>query len=172
VVTPVQLAHGVAMLAAGGVSHQPQLLYATQEGIGEAPKRVPPKSGGEPFFKDPANWDAVRAGMVAVVNGPTGTARTMGNGFPYVIAGKSGTAERYSRTNETWQHISEVAEERHQVLFEAFTPAQEPRIAAIVALEAGRGGGRDAAPVVRYMFDAWLLSDSPAAIEAAVESTQ
>lgn len=164
VVTPVQLAHGVAMLAAGGISHQPQLLYAVQKGIGDIPERVKLKPGGESFFKDPSNWDAVRAGMVAVVNGPTGTARTMGNGFPYVIAGKSGTAERFSRTNETWQHISQVAEERHQVLFEAFTPAMEPRIAAIVALEAGRGGGRDAAPVVRQMFDAWLLSESPALI--------
>ena len=106
--------------------------------------------------QDPANWDAVREGMIAVVNGPTGTARTMGNGFPYVIAGKSGTAERYSRTNEVWQSISQVAIERHQVLFEAFTPAQDPRIAAIVALEAGRGGGHDAAPVVRKMLDAWL----------------
>ncbi|MEZ5460880.1 penicillin-binding protein 2 [Dokdonella sp.] len=172
VVTPVQLAHGVAMLAAGGISHKPHLLYATQKGIGDAPIRVETKPGGEPFFKDPSNWEAVRAGMIAVVNGPTGTARTMGNSFPYVIAGKSGTAERFSRTNETWQHISQVAEERHQVLFEAFTPALEPRIAAIVALEAGRGGGRDAAPVVRHMFDAWLFSESPAAIEPSVESVR
>lgn len=97
--------------------------------------------------------------MIAVVNGPTGTARTMGIGFPYVIAGKSGTAERYSRTNETWQNISQVAIERHQVLFEAFTPAEAPRIAIIVALEAGRGGGRDAAPVVRKMMDAWLQGE-------------
>ena len=167
----MQLAHGVAMLAAGGISHQPHLLYATQEGIGDAPKRAKPSVGGAPFFKNPANWDAVGAGMIAVVNGPTGTARTMGTNFPYVIAGKSGTAERFSRTNETWQHISQVAEERHQVLFEAFTPAMEPRIAAIVALEAGRGGGRDAAPVVRQMFDAWLLSDSPAMEQPTTEST-
>ncbi len=161
VVTPVQLAHGVAMLAAGGVSRRPHLLYATQKGIGDDPVRIPVEAGGKPYFRNPANWDAVREGMIAVVNGPTGTARTMGNGFPYVIAGKSGTAERFSRTNEVWQHISQVAEERHQVLFEAFTPAEDPRIAVIVALEAGRGGGRDAAPVVRKMMDAWLVGQEP-----------
>ena len=164
VVTPVQLAHGVATLAAGGVARKPHLLYATQKGIGDPPERTAPVSADPPIFKDPSHWDAVREGMIAVVNGPTGTARTMGIGFPFVIAGKTGTAERYSRTNETWQSISQVAIERHQVLFEAFTPAEAPRIAIIVALEAGRSGGKDAAPVVRKMMDAWLAGEAPPAL--------
>ncbi len=171
VVTPLQLAHGVAMLAAGGVSYRPHLLRATQQGIGDAPKLAPPVPPGPAYFRNPANFDSVREGMIAVVNGPTGTARTMGIGFPYVIAGKSGTAERYSRTNEVWQHISQVAIERHQVLFEAFTPADSPRIAVIVALEAGHGGGRDAAPIVRKMMDAWVMDDSPKPVEKA-ETTE
>ena len=166
VVTPMQLAHGVATLAAAGVSRQPHLLLATQDGIGDAPVAMATPAAGPSFFRNPANFDAVREGMIAVVNGPTGTARTMGDGFPFVIAGKSGTAERYSRTNEVWQHISQVAIERHQVLFEAFTPADSPRIAAIVALEAGRGGGRDAAPIVRRMMDAWLLDQAQAQVQA------
>ena len=167
VVTPLQLAHGVATLAAAGVSRQPHLLRATQDGIGDAPVAMATPAAGPSFFRDPANFNAVREGMIAVVNGPTGTARTMGDGFPFVIAGKSGTAERYSRTNEVWQHISQVAIERHQVLFEAFTPADSPRIAAIVALEAGRGGGRDAAPIVRKMLDAWLPDQAQAQAPAA-----
>ncbi|HET9033014.1 MAG TPA: penicillin-binding protein 2 [Dokdonella sp.] len=165
VVTPLQLAHGVAMLAAGGVSHRPHLLLATQQGIGDAPVAAPVEPGGTSYFKDPSNWQAVREGMIAVVNGPTGTARRMGIGFPYVIAGKSGTAERFSRTNEVWQHISQVAVERHQVLFEAFTPAEKPRIAVVVALEAGRGGSTDAAPIVRTMMDAWLHDEPDALTE-------
>ena len=166
VVTPLQLAHGVATLAAAGVSRQPHLLRATQDGIGDAPVAMATPAAGPSFFRNPANFNAVREGMIAVVNGPTGTARTMGDGFPFVIAGKSGTAERFSRTNEVWQHISQVAIERHQVLFEAFTPADSPRIAAIVALEAGRGGGRDAAPIVRKMMDAWLLDQAQAQVQA------
>ena len=159
VITPLQLARAVATLAARGVPRQPHLLYATQDGLGEPPERRPPLPAGPPVFQNPANWEAVREGMVAVVNGPTGTARTMGIGFPYTIAGKTGTAERYSRTTETWEHISQVAIERHQVLFEAFTPAEDARIAVIVALEAGRAGGRDAAPIARAMLDAWLLGE-------------
>lgn len=159
VVTPIQLAHGLATLANAGVGHSPHLLRATQEGIGGDVINQPEVPAQTPIIKHASNWDAVRAGMIAVVNGPTGTARTMGDGFPYVIAGKSGTAERYSRTDETWTHISQVAIERHQVLFEAFTPAESPRIAVMVVLEAGRGGGRDAAPIVRTMMDAWLGSE-------------
>lgn len=163
VVTPLQLARGVATLAARGIPRQPHLLHATQNGIGLAAEVQEPSAPQAPVFRSMENWEAVREGMVAVVNGPTGTARTMGIGFPYTIAGKTGTAERYSRTTETWQHISQVAVERHQVLFEAFTPADDARIAMIVALEAGRAGGRDAAPIARKMLDAWLLGESTVA---------
>ncbi len=49
--------------------------------------------------------------------------------------------------------------ERHQVLFEAFAPADDARIAIIVALEAGRSGAHDAAPIARKILDAWLPGD-------------
>ena len=171
VVTPVQLASAVATISVGGVAHRPRLLHATQQGIGDAPEPVAESQAQPAIFRDPANWNAIREGMIAVVNGSTGTARTMGIGFPYVIAGKSGTAERYSRTTEAWQHISQVAIERHQVLFEAFTPAEAPRISVIVALEAGRGGGRDAAPVARKMLDAWLIGEGqvPSTAQSGVD---
>ncbi len=168
VITPLQLARAVATLAARGVPQQPHLLHATQDGLGSVPEPRAPLPPGEPVFSNLANWQAVLDGMIAVVNGPTGTARTMGIGFPYTIAGKTGTAERYSRTTEAWEHISQVAIERHQVLFEAFTPAEDARIAVIVALEAGRAGGRDAAPIARTMLDAWLLGEpAPPPVVAA-----
>jgi len=49
-----------------------------------------------------------------------------------------------------------VAVERHEVLFEAFTPAEDPRIAVVVALQSGHTGAHDAAPIARKIFDAWL----------------
>jgi penicillin-binding protein 2 len=89
----------------------------------------------------------------------SGTARGIDAGFPYPIAGKTGTAERYSRTGTEWTSISASPIERHQVLFEAFTPADDPRIAVVVVLEAGRSGAHDAAPIVRRILDAWLPGD-------------
>ena len=96
--------------------------------------------------------------MIAVVNGG-GTASGLGKEFPYVIAGKTGTAERFSRSDEGWQNIMDVAVERHEVLFEAFTPADDARVAVIVALEAGHTGAHDAAPIARKMLDVWVKDD-------------
>jgi penicillin-binding protein 2 len=162
VVTPLQLAQALAIVAARGVPHRLHLLRAVQKDMTRAPVPVAPPAQMAPVIHDPAHWEAVEQGMVAVVNGPTGTARGLGEGFPYVIAGKTGTAERYSRRTEEWDNIMQVPIERHQVLFEAFTPAEDARIAIVVVLEAGRTGGRDAAPIVRTMLDAWLASDAAA----------
>lgn len=156
VVTPLQLANATAMLAGRGVLHTPHLLRAVQSGIGHGPEPVPARPPVQVVQK-PGDWQAVEQGMIEVVK--SGTARGLDKDFPYVIAGKTGTAERYSRTDETWTSISTSAIERHQVLFEAFTPADDARIALIVVLEAGRSGSHDAAPIVRKMLDAWLPGD-------------
>ncbi len=157
VVTPIQLANAVAMLAARGVPHTPHLLRGVQSDLNGRVVDVPPPPPQPSVIHNPAHWTPIEQGMIGVVD--SGTARGLNQGFPYVIAGKTGTAERYSRTDETWTNISTSAIERHQVLFEAFTPAETPRIAVIVALEAGRSGSHDAAPIVRKILDAWLPGD-------------
>ena len=157
VVTPLQLAHAVAILAARGEPHVPHLLAAAQEGFDAAPVPVPPAPPRPNVMRNPADWEAIERGMIEVLR--SGTARGIDRDFPYVIAGKTGTAERFSRTDESWTSISTSPIERHQVLFEAFTPAEDARIAVIVALEAGRSGAHDAAPIVRKILDAWLPGD-------------
>lgn len=155
VVTPLQLAHAVATLADRGVPHVPHLL--TGVGVKGKIESVPTPAPLPNVITHAANWLPIQQGMMAVVS--EGTARGIDKDFPYVIAGKTGTAERYSRTSEEWTSISTSAIERHQVLFEAFTPADAPRIAVAVALEAGRSGAHDAAPIVRRILDAWLPGD-------------
>lgn len=160
VVTPLQLANAVATLAARGVPHTPHLLRAVQSGLDAPLDVLPPEPPRASVIERPADWAAVQQGMLEVVR--NGTARGIDAGFPYPIAGKTGTAERYSRTGTEWTSISASPIERHQVLFEAFTPADAPRIAVIVALEAGRSGAHDAAPIARKMLDAWLPGDRQA----------
>jgi penicillin-binding protein 2 len=157
VVTPLQLVQAVSILADEGVPQPLHLLRAVQTGIDSKAQRVEPPPAKASVIKNPADWRAVQKGMIEVVN--TGTAHGLFNAFPYQIAGKTGTAERYSRTTEEWTSISESPIERHQVLFEAFAPADDARIAVIVALEAGRSGAHDAAPIVRKILDAWLPGD-------------
>src|SRR5690606_9836448 len=96
VTTPLQLVQATAMLANDGVRHRPHLLLATQSGF-NAPKVAEVPDPGVRVVNDGANLAAVREGLVAVLHGPTGTARAAAAGVPYLIAGKTGTAQRTSR---------------------------------------------------------------------------
>ncbi|MBB6185163.1 penicillin-binding protein 2 [Oleiagrimonas soli] len=166
VVTPVQLASALATLADGGVPHRPHLLIATRKGIDGKRTPVKPPAPGKPIAHDPKDWQVVRQGMIAVVNGDKGTARGLGDGFPYVIAGKTGTAERYSRTTNAYEDRTnlEALARRHRALFEGYTPASDPRIAVAVVVEHGAWGGSVAAPIARKIFDAWLAEQPPGSL--------
>jgi penicillin-binding protein 2 len=157
VVTPLQLVQAVSIMADEGVPHPLHLLRAVQSGVDSKPVQVDPPSAKPNIIRNPANWRAVQKGMIEVVT--SGTAHGLNERFPYQIAGKTGTAERYSRTTQEWTSISESPIERHQVLFEAFAPADDARIAVVVALEAGRSGAHDAAPIARKILDARLPGD-------------
>ena len=161
VVTPIQLGQAVSIIAARGVRHPPHLLHASQDGINTEPRLAPMPLATPSFIRNPSNWTAVEEGMIRVVNTPSGTAHGLGEGFPYTIAGKTGTAEKFSRTDEEWTSIGSSPIQRHQVLFECFTPADDARIAVVVALEAGRSGAHDAAPIARKILDTWLRFDDP-----------
>src|SRR5487761_2700864 len=167
VVTPLQLAHALATLADHAVAHAPRLLLAEQSGMGAPRVPAPPAPATPSFATSRPDWDTVVQGMVAVVNGDKGTARGLGVGFPYPIAGKTGTAERYSRTTSAYDsHLTnEQLAERHRALFECFTPAEDPHIAVVVVLEHGAWGGSAAAPIARKILDAWArergLPDTP-----------
>jgi penicillin-binding protein 2 len=165
VITPVQLAHALSIVAAKGANRPPHVLRATQSGVG-APVQAAPLPIPGPNVGTHANtWKAIEEGMWLAVNGPPpSTVSGLGKDFPYAIAGKTGTAERFSRYDETWTSIATSSADRHQVLFECFTPAEDPRIAVVVALETGHSGASDAAPIARKILDAWLKygDDTPA----------
>ncbi len=157
VITPLQLTHALAILADRGVPHTPRLLLATQNGPGAPVRRVPTLPAGQPVIAKHQDWKVVVQGMEKVVYGKRGTARGLGDGFPFEIAGKTGTAERYSRTTRAWEGHLSTAElaKLHRALFEGFTPANDPQIAAVAILGSAAWGGQDAAPIVRKIFDAW-----------------
>jgi penicillin-binding protein 2 len=119
--------------------------------------------------------------MRAVITGGTGKAVGLNNGFPYLIAGKSGTAERFSRTSEAYNTNKNTAylATRHRAWFEAYTPSDDPQISAVALLEAGAWGAQDAGPIVRKIFDAWLAAkgaaapaDTPLAVPASVPGNE
>lgn len=158
VVTPIQLAQATATLAARGKAPAPHLLRATQAGFDGAIVELPLPPPPEPWQMDPHNVEAVVDGLVAVMHGPTGTARAAARDAAYLIAGKTGTAQRVTRTGEQALKVEDLPFHlRHRALFIGFAPAEAPRIAVMVVVESGASGSLTAAPVARRIMDAWLL---------------
>lgn len=162
-VTPLQMAHALTVLADGGVSRTPHLLAATSDGL-KAPEVAYPQPPPVQITHAPADLEAVKQGMLGVVYDKLGTAYGLGDGFPYLIAGKTGTAERYSRTTNAYNNDKNLAylAKRHRAWFICYAPANHPRIAIAVALEHGAWGGSAAAPIARKMLDQWLADTPPA----------
>jgi penicillin-binding protein 2 len=170
-VTPLQLGHALSIIAGQGVPRAPRVVMATQDNV-EAPRQMLPNPPtGPSLVSNPKNLDVIKQGMEAVITGGTGAKQFIG--FPLVVAGKSGTAERFSRTTSAYDTNKNNAylASRHRAWFEAYTPADDPKIAAVALLEAGAWGAQDAGPIVRKVFEAWLATQGGAPAAPAPAQT-
>jgi penicillin-binding protein 2 len=157
-VTPLQLAYAMAVLAQGGQRFQPHLLYAVQAQRGGKiqKKTFQPLTAIE--SKDRHHWKFIVASMMQVVHGVRGTARRIGVDSPYSIAGKTGTAQVFSLGQNERYDSKRLDKHLHDhALFVAFAPAEEPQIAIAVVVEHGGGGSTTAAPLAKRILDAHLL---------------
>ncbi len=161
VTTPLQLAQGTASLADNGLRRRLHLVKSTRHGFQEAwqPTPQPP---GVLISNNPAHLQAVKDGMIGTIYGARGTARAIGVGAPYLIAGKTGTAQRKSRVgNISLNPHNLPLNQRHQALFIGYAPADKPTIAVAVVVEHGGYGATSAAPIARKIMDAWLVKAAP-----------
>lgn len=154
--TPIQLANTAAALAMRGERYTPHLVTAIEDSLTGERRTVPPRPL-PPVAIESEYWDEIVAAMHDVMQSETGTARAVGLGAPYAMAGKSGTAQVFSVGQEEEYDEEEVAERlRDHALFIAFAPLDEPRIAVAVVVENGSSGSRVAAPMARRIMDAHL----------------
>lgn len=160
-VTPLQLVRGIAGIADGNL-RQPHLVRQTRTGFQDAWAPVVPKPA-TPISPNPANVQVVREGMMATMQ-PGGTGFAMARGAPYLMAGKTGTAQVASRRGTAAVNPKSLPMHlRHRALFVGFAPAEAPTIAVAVAVEGGGYGGSTAAPIARKILDAYLLGTMPEA---------
>jgi penicillin-binding protein 2 len=150
VITPVQMAQALAVFAAKGEVNP---LHLVQQEV--AASRLP-------MDIDLTDWQMVHDGMIAVVNAPNGTGRSI-RSDDYLIAGKSGTSQVYGKSEEDiYKKAEDLPKElRNHALFIAFAPADQPQIAVVVVAEHGSSGSKAAAPIAKNIIDAYLQEIQP-----------
>ena len=94
--------------------------------------------------------------------GSGGTATRAGQGAPYLVAGKTGTAQVVGmKSGEKYDEKRVKEHHRDHALFIAYAPADDPKIALALLVENGGHGGSTAAPIAREVFDYYLLAKRP-----------
>jgi penicillin-binding protein 2 len=152
--SPLQLANAAATLAMRGKRYKPHLVAAFEDPISGRRTLIAPEPLAEVHIENDFYWDSVIAGMHDVMQSENGTARAAGLGAPYQMAGKSGTAQVFSLSQDEEYDEEELDERlRDHALFIAFAPLEEPRIAVAVIVENGSSGSRVAAPIARALMD-------------------
>ncbi len=155
--TPLQLASAAGALATRGIRYEPHLVAAVEDGLTGKRTLVAPARVDDVRIDSDEHWDVVLGAMHDVMQSVRGTAWAAGGNAPYQMAGKSGTSQLFSISQEDEYDEDEIDERlRDHALFISFAPIDNPRIAVAVVVENGSSGSRVAAPIARAIMDEYL----------------
>ncbi len=155
--TPLQLASAAATLATRGARYEPHLVAAIEDVLTGKRTLTSPKRLDDVRIGNEKYWDSILNAMHGVMHDLRGTARAAALNAGYEMAGKSGTSQVISISQED-EYIEEEIDEllRDHALFISFAPFDDPRIAVAVIVENGSSGSRVAAPIARAIMDEYL----------------
>ena len=153
-VTPLQMTRFYAMLANGGRLVTPH-LFLDVEGPGEQ-SLVPHPASPAPvrIDVDPLALKVVRDGLFRATHDPLGTSSAVFSSFPIAVAGKTGTAEKWSE---------EYGRMFDQAWWCGYAPADAPRLVVCAVIENGGHGGSAAAPAALEVFEEYFDVEAHAA---------
>ena len=155
--TPLQLANAAAAMAMRGVRFEPHVVAAIEDALTGQRTIIAPTPLDRVQIENEFYWESVVDAMHDVMQGARGTARAVGTGAPYTMAGKSGTAQVFTVAQDEKYDAEKIEERlRDHALFIAFAPIEDPRIAVAVVVENGASGSRIAAPIARALMDRHL----------------
>jgi len=155
--TPLQLANAIAAIATRGARYQPRIVAAAENTLSGERTLSTTQPLDSITLNEETNWDTVITAMREVMHGLRGTARATGLNAEYEMAGKSGTVQVFSLSQEEEYDEEEIDERlRDHALFVSFAPVENPRIAVAVIVENGSSGSRVAAPIARQIMDEYL----------------
>lgn len=139
--TPLQVASFYGAIANGGTYYRPHIGKAMVSWDGNIKTEFKPKP--EDKRKMPVSKDIVAFTQKSLEKAVTqGTATGAFSGFPFKVAGKTGTAQVGGKDDYAW--------------FVGYAPADEPRFVVVVMVEQGGHGGSIAAPAARKILAAAL----------------
>jgi penicillin-binding protein 2 len=155
--TPLQLANATATLASRGKLMKPTVVRSIENPANHAINTMPATLFNEVPINEAGNWWRIQRAMTKVVHSPTGTARRIGHGIDYQIAGKTGTSQVFGIKQDEEYVAKDIDKRlRDHALFISYAPVSDPKIAVAVIVENGGSGGAVAAPIARKVIDRYM----------------
>ena len=159
--TPLQLVASISAIATKGKIFKPRLI--SNSNIQE----YKPELLMEVELEKEIHWEIIESSMVAVINSWNGTAHNLFRDNGIKIAGKTGTAQIKSLTDqeltvrEEYQDVRENIKNRDHALFASYGPIPNPNLAVVVIVENGESGSAVAAPIAQKLIENYQLKFKP-----------
>ena len=153
-VTPLQMASMICAVANGGIYYRPFVVDKIVDTNGVQLYKHTIRIN-EPIELSEKTWELLHKSLIEAVDNGTGRRSQLkdviiaGNPKPVTIkvAGKTGTAQNPHGDDHAW--------------FVTYAPADSPEIAIAVIVENGGGGGLNAVPVARKIYEAYFNVEVP-----------
>ncbi len=151
--SPIQLAVAVSALATKGVVYRPSLVERVDD------QKLSRHVLYNVELKDKSNWKKIEESMVGVISAWNGTAHNIHNPNGIVFAGKTGTAQIKSLTEEDltvqeeYEDVRKDIKNRDHAIFVSYGPIPNPNLVVVVIVENGESGSAVAAPIAKSLFD-------------------
>ena len=161
--TPLQLASATASLSLKGHRFRPHFLHHT---VTDQTKEVAyiPIEEYPLRLKSEDHWALVQDAMHEVIVNNSGTGYRFGRNAPYPVAGKTGTAQVFSLSQDEKKQYTDLPEAlRDHSLFIAFAPVESPEVAIAVIVEHDTAAAQVARQVLDKYFELKTLDhpDTP-----------
>ena len=145
-VTPLQLARAYAALANGGTLVRPHVGGRIVDVNGKTVERIKPPPKRHLKISDETR-SVILGGLERAAMEPGGTSYSVMGGFPFPVAGKTGTAERgEGQEDQSWYSV--------------VAPYGDPEIVVTVTVEHGGFGVESAAPIARTILERYFHLDA------------
>ncbi|HEY3191560.1 MAG TPA: penicillin-binding protein 2 [Solirubrobacterales bacterium] len=155
-VTPLQLARAYAALANGGTLVTPHVGGRIVDIHGRTVKRIRPAPRRHLHISEETR-NVILGGMERAAMEPGGTSYPVMGGFPFAVAGKTGTAERGEGVeDQSWYGV--------------IAPYRNPQIVVTATVERGGFGVESAAPIARAILEHYFQLNAGGASGAAAAS--